>query len=92
MISLLAAAEFNRRRRKRRVYLTIAVVVTAITLGVGWCKHDPGELAGWWCEQGARERAGEQPDGGVVGLRFSPVLALLARKSRPGGKVVAARG
>ena len=66
MRSLLAAAEFNRRRRKRRVYLTIAVAVAAITLGVGWCKHDPGERAGGRCGQDTRERAGQQPDGGLV--------------------------
>jgi len=46
MRSLLAAADFNRRRRNRRVYLTIAAVLAAIAIGVGWCEQDPGQRTG----------------------------------------------
>jgi len=45
MRSLLAAAEFNHRRRKRKIYLMIAAMVAAITLGVAWCERNPGEGA-----------------------------------------------
>jgi len=89
MRSLLAAADFNRRRRNRRVYLTIAAVLAAIAIGVGWAnKTLDSEPAGWW-EQDFRGRAGEQPDGDMVGANCDRALQLRGSRGAVAGSIEA---